>query len=191
LKVLLVDDEPVMLKHILHMGGFDVDVAMNGYQALDLLEQEVTYNLMLLDIRMPVLGGMETLRMIRNNKKLQELHIIMLTANHMEDSVIAALDLGADEYLTKPISPSRLLAHLRALERRVSNKYATTPKISLNALTKRENEILRLVASGFSNKKIGETLLISELTVKNHLQNIFDKLGVQNRTQAAALIHTK
>lgn len=188
--ILLIDDEPLLIQETLRVFGYACDIARDGQQGLQKLQENPTYyDLVILDLKMPVKNGWETLDQIRSNPSLSSIYVIILTANNLEEALIKGLQTGADEYIAKPVSPKRLHAHLQAFERRlnmgikpkVQETYTlTTPDV----LTVREQEIMRLVAQGLSNKQIAEKLIISETTVKNHLVNIFEKLNVANRTQA-------
>lgn len=188
MKVLLVDDEPMLLRDILFLGGHAVTVVTDGSQALDILATDSSFHLIILDLAMPVMDGWKTLCQIRGGMKLNT-YIIMITANNMEESLVRGLNEGADEYLVKPLSPKRLLAHLAALERRLlqqENLYNTLlkPGLKMHLLTARENEIINLIHQGLSNAEIAEKLVIAETTVKNHLGKIYRKLGVKRRSQA-------
>jgi DNA-binding NarL/FixJ family response regulator len=136
------------------------------------------------------------LQQIRNNPQTADTYIIMLTSDTEESSLIRGLRRGADDYLMKPLSPSRLLAHIAAIERRleaaaISGKESgkTNPENNhaelLQRLTQREKELLKLVVQGLSNQQVAEKLIISETTVKNHLASIYRKWDVSNRNQAA------
>jgi two-component system, NarL family, response regulator len=135
------------------------------------------------------------LKLIRGDEEAKELPVMMLTSCDDEKSVVSGLRRGVDTYLTKPITPSRLMAHIEALSRRVEwgvkthgdSKLPVDESIqaSIKLLTQREKELLELIVKGYSNQKIGQELVISETTVKNHIAHIFKKLNVSNRTQAA------
>jgi len=192
MKILLVDDQPQLIASILaDYGGYQVDVVTDGHHAVQqVVEQSTPYDLIILDVHMPVMDGWQTLHSLRNNKLSKDTYVIMLTAETEETSVIRGLRRGADEYLMKPVSPSRLLAHMEAIERRIETKQLTASPTNTNAealkqLTQREKEIMSYVVKGLSNQQISETLVISEITVKNHLANIYRKLDVSNRNQAA------
>lgn len=194
--ILLIDDEPQITEDILSLYGYHVVVCNDGYEGIQqLFANPKIFDMVILDITMPRMNGWNVLKLIRNGDECPNIPIIMLTASTEEDSLIAALRRGADEYLTKPISPSRLLAHVEAIFRRSSWDEKRTMlnfdpetqvlQASVKLLTQRENEILRYLIQGHSNQEIGQHLVISETTVKNHLAHIFKKLKVSNRTQAA------
>ena len=197
MKILLIDDEPILFKDVLGAYGYAVDVAVNGYQGLKLLhEHGKTYDLIILDIKMPLINGFEMLEAIRKEKEWKHIFVLMLTANDAEDSFVAGLTGGADLYVTKPISPVSFISQIKAIERRLDITKRIDQDISLtqddtrlNILTRRENQIISLVCQGLSNKQIAEQLILSETTIKNHVANIFKKMKVQNRTQATFMFN--
>ena len=124
-KILLVDDDAELtdlLSQLLELEGFEVNVVRNGREALTALDR--TYDLVLLDVMMPVLNGIETLQQIRKNFSTP---VIMLTARGDEIDRIVGLELGADDYLPKPFNDRELIARIKAILRRVdqANKMAT------------------------------------------------------------------
>ena len=194
--VLLVDDNPKYLKDALPFYGYNVDTAQNGVQALNILDKTPDkYDIVLLDVMMPEMNGWETLKFIRKNKDTKYIPVIMITAVNEEQKIISGLKTGADDYIVKPFILPNLLARMEAVLRRVSwhrekNISADTTvknKKDLPPLTAREKEVLALTAKGANNKEIAEKLFLREVTVKSHLNNIFKKLNVTNRTQAVLL----
>jgi DNA-binding response OmpR family regulator len=116
-RILIVDDEERMVRFIrlnLEHDGFEVEEAFNGRQALDKLRQTLP-DLIILDVMMPDLSGFEVLRMIRESN---DVPVIMLTAKAEEDDRVNGLELGADDYITKPFSPRELVSRVRAVLRR-------------------------------------------------------------------------
>lgn len=191
--ILLVDDNPKYLKDALPFYGYNVETATDGVQALKLLLKN-TYDLILLDVMMPNMNGWETLKSIRNNTKTQYIPVIMLTAVNEEQKIISGLKTGADDYIVKPFILPNLLARMEAVLRRVNWQKPVEKKSDLPyntekrpVLTSREKEVIALAAMGKSNKEIAEKLVLREVTVKSHLNNIFKKLKVTNRTQAVLL----
>lgn len=191
--ILLVDDNPKYLKDALPFYGYNVETATDGVQALKLLSK-TTYDLILLDVMMPNMNGWETLKAIRNNTETQYIPVIMLTAVNEEQKIISGLKTGADDYIVKPFILPNLLARMEAVLRRVNWQKPVEKKSDLPyntekrpVLTSREKEVLALAAKGKSNKEIAEKLVLREVTVKSHLNNIFKKLKVTNRTQAVLL----
>lgn len=192
-KILLVDDNPKYLKDALPFYGYNVETATDGVQALKLLAKN-NYDLVLLDVMMPNMNGWETLKSIRNNSNTEHLPVIMLTAVNEEQKIISGLKTGADDYIVKPFILPNLLARMEAVLRRANWQKPVEKNLTLlyntdkrPVLTSREKEVLTLAAKGNSNKEIAEKLVLREVTVKSHLNNIFKKLKVTNRTQAVLL----
>jgi len=196
-KILLVDDNPKYLKDVLPSYGYEVIVAMDGFNALRILKnsEEKDFDLIILDIMMPNLDGWETLKAIRSDKNTESIPVIMLTALDEDYQQVSGLKFGADDYVVKPFSLPNLLARVEALLRRSKwrkEKFigASLPMSSndpIDELTSREKDVLSLVAKGASNQEIAEKLYVREVTVKTHLNNIYKKLNVTNRTQAVLL----
>ena len=123
-KVLVVDDEePILelLKYNLEKSGYDVKTAENGMKAVE-IAKKFTPDLVLLDIMMPKMDGVETCRLIREIPEMQKSFVVFLTARSEEYSEVAAFDVGADDYITKPIKPRALMSRISALFRRDSKK---------------------------------------------------------------------
>lgn len=194
--ILLVDDNPQYLKNALPLYGYNVRTAIDGIQALDILTTEnENFDLILLDVMMPNLNGWEVLKAVRKHEKTKFIPVIMITALNEDQTMIAGLKTGADDYISKPFVLPNLLARIEAVLRR-SNwnkqpvKNASLPFKSdapLQTLTAREKEVLTLAAKGANNKDIAEKLVLREVTVKSHLNSIFKKLNVTSRTQAVLL----
>lgn len=194
--ILVVDDNPKLLADALPMYGYDVTVAEDGIEALKILfEKEGQFDLMLLDVMMPNMDGWDTLKAVRKNKKTEYLPVIMITAVSEEQKVVTGLRTGADDYIVKPFILPNLLARIEAVLRRSQWQKDAQPKkektinkgVSIEALTPKEKEVLALVAKGASNQEIAEKLFVRDVTVKTHLNSIFKKLKVTNRTQAVLL----
>ena len=188
-KILMIDDNPNPAADMLLMYGYEVETMPDGKSGLDELNKNYfKYDLVLLDVMMPVMDGWSTLKAIRNNKILKNIPVIMLTAVDDDIKQISGLKQGADDYIIKPFVFPNLLARIEALLRRSNWKKSEVKKIeSIHALTQREKEILRLVSIGESNSQIADKLFIREITVKTHLNNIYRKIGVENRVQATIL----
>ncbi|MBQ6516760.1 response regulator transcription factor [bacterium] len=191
-KILIVDDNPKYLAEALPMYGYDVDVATDGLEALKAIAS-MNYDLILLDVMMPNMDGWDTLKAIRNNKDTKTLPVIMITAVSEDQKVVSGLKIGADDYILKPFVLPNLLARIEAVLRRSNwskekQKHQTlTINGDLKVLTEREKDVLALVAQGASNQDIAAKLFIRDVTVKTHLNTIFKKLKVSNRTQAVLL----
>jgi len=155
-------------------------------------------DLVLLDINMPGMDGLEALTLIK--KEVPKARVVMLTVSDDDVDLFAAIKAGADGYLLKDLNASTFLEMLEGLERgeaAVTRKTAkrlmggfkelsSQPASAPDELTTREFELLSLLGEGLPNKVIAERMFISENTVKYHIRNILQKLGVQNRTEAVA-----
>ncbi len=194
--ILVVDDNPKYLKDALPMYGYDVTVAEDGIEALKILSGEKEhFDLILLDVMMPNMDGWDTLKAIRKNPKTQYIPVIMITAVSEDQKIVSGLKIGADDYIVKPFILPNLLARIEAVLRRskwqsesIAKKETKINKnVNIDALTPKEKEVLALVAKGASNQEIAEQLFVQDVTVKTHLNSIFKKLKVSNRTQAVLL----
>lgn len=197
-KILIVDDNPKYLSDVLPMYGYEITVATDGLQALKTLSTpDNGIDMIILDVMMPNMDGWETLKAIRNTKEIEDIPIIMLTAIDSEQKQISGLKFGADDYIVKPFALPNLLARVEALLRRSNWSSKKTQAKALNLpftsdepitpLTTREKEVLKMVAQGANNQDIADKLFVREVTVKTHLNSIFKKLNVSNRTQAVLL----
>jgi DNA-binding NarL/FixJ family response regulator len=192
-KILIADDHQLVLNGIRSaLAGFDdieiVGEARRGSQLLSLVAR-LHPDAVLLDIRMPEMDGLACLELIR--KRHPEVRVIMLSVHSDPERIESALRRGASGYIVKSISPADLGAAIRnAVEGTVFHAFGPSPgrgaaDTSDLGLTERELAILRAVARGLSNRAIGRELWVTEQTVKFHLTNIYRKLGVANRTEAA------
>lgn len=195
-RILIVDDNPKYLEDALPMYGYEVVVATDGIKALKILSKESDkIDLVLLDVMMPNMNGWDTLKAIRTSEKTKMIPVIMITAVSEEQKIVSGLKIGADDYIVKPFVLPNLLARIEAVLRRSNwNKkevksvdMSFTSDEPIEELTQREKEVLSMVAKGGSNHEIAEKLFLKEVTVKTHLNSIFKKLKVSNRTQAALL----
>ena len=194
--ILLVDDNPKYLADALPMYGYDVTVATNGIDALkELNAEKKNFNLVLLDVMMPQMDGWETLKAIRSNPDTKYLPVIMITAVSEDQKVVSGLKIGADDYIVKPFILPNLLARIEAVLRRSNWQKESQQKtektlnknINISLLTPKEKEVLSLLAKGASNQEIADKLYVRDVTVKTHMNSIFKKLQVTNRTQAVLL----
>lgn len=209
--ILVVDDHPELMQEMLPAYGYRITVARDGREALAVIETpENRFDLILLDVMMPYVNGWDVLRRIRAMPEKRNTPIILLTALDSDMDQVSGLKIGADDYIAKPFKIQNLLARIEAILRRsrwtnrslIENRGAVegmTPisrvgkkgvvgeegkAPEIQPLTEREREILGLVAQGMSNREIAEHLVVSELTIKTHLKNLFKKLNVSSRTQA-------
>ena len=194
--ILVVDDNPKFLADALPMYGYDVTVAEDGLEALRILaKEESNFDLILLDVMMPNMDGWDTLKAIRKNKKTEYTPVIMITAVSEDQKVVSGLKIGADDYIVKPFVLPNLLARIEAVLRRSNWQKEAQPKaektvnkdVNIDALPPKEKEVLALVAKGASNQEIADKLCVRDVTVKTHLNSVFKKLKVTNRTQAVLL----
>ena len=194
--ILVVDDNPKFLKDALPMYGYEVTVAEDGIEALKTLSDDNNnFDLVLLDVMMPNMDGWDTLKAIRKNPKTQYIPVIMITAVSEDQKVVSGLKIGADDYIVKPFILPNLLARIEAVLRRSKWQAESAGKtekkinkdVNIDALTPKEKEVLSLVAKGASNQEIADKLCVQDVTVKTHLNSIFKKLKVSNRTQAVLL----
>lgn len=200
MRVLVADDHSLFrdgIVSLLEAAGFDVvGQAGDGRAAVE-MALRLRPDLVLMDITMPQMTGLEALRLIK--AELQETQVVMLTVSDDNADLFEAVKAGAQGYLLKNLNASEFLEMLAGLEHgeaaltrktaaRLIEGFAdvSRPRSEpLDSPTQREVEILRLVAEGLSNKAIAQALFVSENTVKYHMKNILQKLGVQNRTEAA------
>jgi DNA-binding NarL/FixJ family response regulator len=190
---LIADDHRLMVEGtkqaLERAGGFDVvGEAVNGGQVLPLVRR-LQPDLVLLDLRMPQMDGLTCLTKIR--KEFPDMKVAMLSVSQDPELIQTALKRGANAYIVKSIDPDDLAGALRqALEGNVFTTAGITEDPGERAakdagLTDRELGIIRAVARGLSNEAISKELWVAEQTVKFHLTNIYRKLGVTNRTEAA------
>ncbi len=199
-KVMLADDHALMREGIKHLLEFDgsievIDEASGGEECLEKLKK-VNPDILLLDINMPDMNGIEVLEILKRERN--PVKVLMLTVHSEVEYLIKAVDIGAEGYILKDSGFDELKEAIQtimsdgsyiqpsllpALNSRLINR--NIDKEKLDSLTKREVEILIQVASGMFNKEIASNLNISERTVKNHIFNIFKKIDVSDRTQAA------
>ena len=206
-KILIVDDEPDILEFLqynLRKEGYEVVTAHDGKQALTVAEQQKPH-LIVLDIMMPELDGVETCRLLREKKEFANTPIAFLTARNEDFSQITALDVGGDDYIPKPIKPRVLISRINALLRRANRQDADTQdKIEVHDLVidkqkvlvfrgeqqielpRKEFEILWLLASKpgrvFTREEIfdkiwGSDVIVGNRTIDVHIRKLRERLG--------------
>jgi DNA-binding NarL/FixJ family response regulator len=202
IKVMLVDDQNLVRKGVRSLLELSEEIeviaeAPDGSEAIRMIP-EVEPDVVLLDMRMPGLNGVDVLRKLNNDGILPP--TIILTTFDDDELVLAGIRNGAKGYLLKDVALAELVNAIKTVaDGRSIVKPAVTERLlkglenletdfsSLDRpdpLTERETEILRLMAGGYSNKEIANSLGVAEGTVKNHVSNILSKLGVRDRTRA-------
>jgi len=207
IKILLVDDEPDILEFMeynLTKEGYQVLQAKNGKEAVDIARKEFPH-LVILDIMMPIMDGIEACRVMREIPELQNTLITFLTARNEEYSQLAGFDVGADDYITKPIKPRIMLSRVKALLRRLNGSTGTsTPVVQIGnlkidresylvykddesiVLPRKEFELLALLTSKpgkvFTREDIlsrvwGSDIVVGDRTIDVHIRKIREKLG--------------
>jgi len=189
--ILVVDDDRAfrdLMRTLLERAGFEVREAIDGGDAIA-AAQLTRPSLVLLDVLLPGISGYEVLRALHETID-EDLAIILMSGERSgREDVVAALLLGADDYLVKPFRGDELLARIRrSLRRHRPVSPSTNGAASvLDTLTAREAEVLAFLAEGFTQADIAVRLVVSPRTVGTHIQHILAKLDVHNRAQAVAL----
>lgn len=200
IKVMIADDHVLIREGLKQLLEFDgsisvVGEAVDGEDCLKKLET-IHPDVLLLDINMPGKNGLDVLRVIKDSK--MKIRVLILTIHNEIEYLMKAVDIGSDGYIVKDSSAEELKMAIKSvyegnsyiqpelipsLNSKLINRDIDKEKI--DSLTRREVEVLIKVASGMFNKEIATSLCISERTVKNHISNIFKKIDVLDRTQAA------
>ena len=212
IRIVVADDHPIFRDGLCKLLALEEDFevvaqASDGRQVLDVLQQYQP-DILLLDLKMPGLDGLATLQRLQAVKN--KTRVIVLTASDDKNEFVQAMKLGTSGIVLKQTATELLIKSIRkvhageiwldshttaAVIRQFvaadenpppsSAPQATTRERERSPLSQREREIVALVAQGFKNKEMAEKMFISEQTVKNHLHNIFDKLGVSDRLELA------
>lgn len=207
IRVSVVDDHPLLREGVVHIlkSAPDIEVVSQGATAKEAIEIAASQDLdvLVLDISIPG-GGLQALQAILDGDP--GFKVLMLTVSADESDVLTALRLGAKGYVLKGVSGPELIQALRSVY--LDGQYISPSlgaKLLLDVgrgksiskgnvfedLSSRQDEILLLVSQGLSNKEIGAKLHLSDRTVKHHMTNVFQKLGVRNRLEAALLVRQK
>jgi DNA-binding NarL/FixJ family response regulator len=206
IRVLVADDQSMVRAgfRMLLAGEHDIEVVAEASNGLEAVEKTAHFQptVVLMDIRMPELDGLEAARRILAADSTAR--ILVLTTFDLDEYVYEALRLGASGFVLKDDPPEQLLAAIRtvaagdallspAITKRVIRQFTRIPRAEppreLDELTAREREILRLIAGGLSNAEIGRELYIGETTVKTHVTHILQKLNLRDRVQAVVLAY--
>ena len=209
IRVVVVDDQPLVRAGLALLVGTEDDIAIvaeaaDGQDAV-IQARGQRPEVILMDVRMPGVDGVEATRAVIDEgltaQNGQPVRVIILTTYHLDEAVYAALRAGASGFLLKDAAPTEIVAAIRAVAageawldpivtRRLIDDFATRPEqrtptpAQMAELTRREREVLILVAEGLSSSEVARRLFISEATVKTHLARVMAKLGVREKTQA-------
>ncbi len=199
-KILIIEDQPQMRRNlltVLELEGYQPLAAANGRTGLEIAWREKP-DLILCDVMMPEKDGYAVLEELRADPAFVTTPFIFLTAKGEKVDVRTGMNLGADDYLTKPVGREELLAaiaarleraeayaaQLQAQARGFHPDFSSAVRLEQLGLTRREAEVLLWVAQGKSNADIAVILGMAEATVKRHLTNLFEKLGLESRNAA-------
>ena len=210
IRVAVADDQPLVLEGFATMVGRDRDLelvaqATNGEEAVRLAHQHRP-DVFLMDVRMPVLDGIEATRRITADPDTAEVKVLILTTFDLDEYVFSALRAGASGFLLKDVGPEALLEGVKVvaagdallaprITRRLIEQYSRRPEgvplddRVLAVLTDREREVLALVGRGLSNKDIAERLYMSPATAKTHVVRTMSKLHARDRAQLVVIAY--
>ncbi|MDN2663194.1 two-component system response regulator NarL [Psychromonas sp. 14N.309.X.WAT.B.A12] len=199
--VIVVDDHPLMRKGVTQLLSIDpnfvvIDEATNGIEAVSMVKKQHP-DMVLLDLNMKAVSGLETLKALRNDGISSK--IVILTVSDAKQDVISLINQGADGYLLKDTDPEILLENLHRIQQ---GKLVVSEELTeyldcldqennirekIATLTRRESQIMGEISKGLSNKEISDNLNISEGTVKVHVKSLLKKLEIKSRVEAAVL----
>jgi DNA-binding NarL/FixJ family response regulator len=210
IRVAVADDQPLVRAGFAAMVRHAPDLewvgeATTGEEAVSLAHQSLP-DVMLMDIRMPVLDGIEATRRILADPATETVRVLVLTTFDLDEYVYAALQAGASGFVLKDIAPEQLFAAIRVIAagdallapgvtRRLIAQFVQHPApqpsdlSSIGALTEREREVLGLVAAGLSNQEISARIIVSPATAKTHVGRILTKLNARDRAQLVMIAY--
>ncbi len=193
IRIVLADDHPLVVEGLSALLSSQPDMrvvatATDGERLIEAIER-FHPDVIVMDLQMPYMGGISCLHHIRAREL--PVRVLVLSAFGDADSLRAAIEAGADGFVLKTESPQHTITAVRQIAEgqlvfpQAARRWLGMAPNNTSVLTKREEEILKLLAEGLSNAQIGTRLHLSENTIKFHLRNIYAKLGVTNRTEAA------
>ena len=193
-KILLIEDEPEMRRNIISLlryKHYEAIAAENGRLGVETARREMP-DLILCDVMMPELDGYDVLRTLQADAKLAPIPFIFLTAKGEKEDLRSGMNLGADDYLTKPMGnqelvdaiEARLQRSAQSSKREFKPDFSSVEPLLKLGLTPRTADTLLWLAQGKTNSDIAKILGITESTVKKHVQEIFERLGVETRGAA-------
>jgi two-component system, NarL family, response regulator len=194
IRVLVVDDHPVVRQGLQSMldgesGIFIVGTASSGEEGISLAKKLIP-DVVLLDLRMPDIGGVEVIVALRASRI--ESKVLVLTNYQLDEDIFNALEAGALGYLLKSASHEEVVEAIHAVsqgKRRIPPTLAMrlAERVGRSSLSTREQEVLELVVQGLTNKEIAHKLYISDITARNHVISLLSKLDAKDRTEAAII----
>ena len=204
INVLIADDQAMVRAGFAALLNAQADIEVVGDAENGVVAVTETSRLrpgvVLMDVRMPTMDGLEAAKRILSAPEERRPRVLMLTTFDLDDYVYEALRMGASGFLLKDAPPGDLIAAVRVVaagdallapsvtRRLIEQSFKAKPALQrssrLDALTPREEEVLRLIARGLSNPEIAKALFVSEQTVKTHVGKVFSKLGLRDRAQA-------
>jgi DNA-binding NarL/FixJ family response regulator len=210
-RVVLAEDQPMVRAgfRALLDSRSDIEVVGEAASGTEALEQVRTLrpDVVVMDIRMPEMDGLEATRQITSDPALSDTHVLVLTTFELDEYVFGALDAGASGFLLKGGEPADLVQAIRivadgesllapSITRRLIQTYVARPRTpvtteheGLDELTSREREVLGLIATGLTNAEIAQNLHLSTLTAKTHVSRILMKLGARDRVQLVIIAY--
>lgn len=209
-RVVLADDQTLVRAGFVQLLSRDPEIevvgeASNGQEAIDVI-RDLEPDVVLMDIRMPVLDGLEATRLLLDDPRTSEIKVVVLTTYETDENVFTALRIGATGFLLKDIEPDELRRAVKvaaageallspSVTRRLIAEYTerlASPPLDpspLEVLTEREREVMAVVAEGLTNQEISDGLYLSPATVKTHISRILTKLQARDRTQLVVIAY--